>query len=210
MTGATAGVGKALGSILFSLDATVYLGGRSSERGQTAIDEISAAHPNSNGSLHFLEVDLEDLESVRQGAKWFLARETRLDALWNNAAVMFPPAGTKTKQGYELQLGVNMIAAYLFTRLLTPILKETARTAEPGAVRVMWVSSSAAELFSPPGGIDMDNLDYKKDKSAEAKYAMSKGGMIVLAQEYAKQHKQDGIISIVSEKEIAASLVGFS
>ncbi|KAI8966313.1 hypothetical protein F5Y11DRAFT_310023 [Daldinia sp. FL1419] len=37
------------------------------------------------------------------------------------------------------------------------------REASPkGSVRVVWVSSSSAENMTVKGGIDMDNLDYKK------------------------------------------------
>ena len=43
-------------------------------------------------------------------------------------------------------------------------------------MRVVWVSSPAAEGFSPTNGVDMDNLDYKKDKNAWLKYGVSKAG----------------------------------
>ena len=117
--------------------------------------------------------------------------------LWNNAGVMVPPQGSKTKQGYELQLGTNNLAPFLFTKLLTPILASTAKMSPPGTVRVVWVSSSAAEVFSPPNGVDMDNLDYKKDKDIWFKYGVSKAGNVLHSKEYAKRHAGDGIISVV-------------
>ena len=117
--------------------------------------------------------------------------------LWNNAGVMIPPQGSKTKQGYELQIGTNNLAPFLFTKLLTPILASTAKTSPPGAVRVVWVSSSIAEGYSPPDGVDMDNLDYKIDKNAWHKYSVSKAGNVLHSKEYAKRHAGDGIISVV-------------
>ena len=33
---------------------------------------------------------------------------------------MIPPQGSKTKQGYELQLGTNNLGAFLFTKILHP------------------------------------------------------------------------------------------
>lgn len=134
---------------------------------------------------------------MKQAAQSFLRMEKRLDMLWNNAGVMLPPSGSKTKQGYDMQLGVNCLAPFLFTQLLTPIMKETAKGAKTGSVRVLWVSSSATELFSPTGGVDLDNLDYKKPQSNHVRYAISKAGMVLLAQEYAKRHHEDGIISVV-------------
>lgn len=125
--------------------------------------------------------------------------------LWNNAGVMVPPQGSKTKQGYEAQLGTNNVAPFLFTKLLTPILVETAKTNSPGSVRVVWVSSSAA-AFAPKGGLELDNLDYKKDKSAGAKYAVSKGGNVLHATEFANRYGKDGIISVVSMVLVSTDL----
>lgn len=110
---------------------------------------------------------------------------------------MAPPAGTKTKQGYELQLGTNNVAPFLFTKLLTPILLKTAKTAPTGTVRVVWTSSSAAVTVAPKGGVLMDNLDYKVDKAAFHKYGVSKAGNVFHATEFAKRYGSEGIISVV-------------
>ena len=63
--------------------------------------------------------------------------------------------------GVQLRLGTSDIAPFLFTKLLTPILVETAKTAPKGSARVVWVSSSAAEMIAPVGGVGVNNLDYK-------------------------------------------------
>ena len=145
-----------------------------------------------------MHLDLEDLTTVKASPKDFLAREDRLDVLWNNAAVMNTPPASKTKQGYELQLGTNNIAPFLLTKLLTPLLIKTAKTVPNGSVRVVWVSSSAAEMIAPVGGIDMSNVDYKKDLSGWMKYGISKAGNILHSNEYAKRYEEDGIVSVVS------------
>lgn len=110
---------------------------------------------------------------------------------------MIPPQGSQTKQGYELQLGTNNVAPFLFTRFLTPVLRETAKTAEKGTVRVVWVSSSVAEGASPNGGVEMGNLDYKVDKGPWIKYAVSKAGNILQAKEFGRLYRGDGIVSVV-------------
>jgi len=161
------------------------------------MEEIRANFPASKGELVYLHLDLEDLSTIKASAEEFLGKEDRLDVLWNNAGVMNTPAGSKTKQGYELQLGTNNIAPFLFTKLLTPVLVETAKTAPKGSVRVVWVSSSAAEMIAPVGGVDMSNLDYKKDLPRWMKYGVSKGGNILHSNEFAKRHAEDGIISVV-------------
>ena len=191
-------MGKELAKILFSHDAKVYVAARNSEKAATAINEIKAAFPQSKGELVFLKLDLDDLTTIKKSAEDFLAKEDRLDVLWNNAGVMFPPQGSKTKQGYELQLGTNNVAPFLFTKLLTPLLVKTAKSVPSDSVRVVWVSSSVAELGSPKHGVDLNNLDFKTDQSGWYKYGMSKAGNWYHATEFARRHKEDGIISTVS------------
>jgi retinol dehydrogenase-12 len=162
-----------------------------------AIEAIKEAAPNSTGELAFLHLDLADLTTIKSSAEEFLSKETKLHVLFNNAGVMCPPQGSKTPQGYELQLGTNNIGTFMFTKFLTPILITTARKEPPSTVRVIWVASSATELGSPtPGGLLMDNLDYHNDKSAMVKYAISKVGNYFHATEFAKQYKADGVVSI--------------
>lgn len=136
---------------------------------------------------------------MQRAAAAFLEKESRLDVLWNNAAVMAPPAGSVSAQGYELQLGVNTVAPFLFTKLLVPVMARTAAQREKDAVRVVWVSSSSAEMLAPKGGgVPMDNLDYKKGNlSAAVKYGISKAAMILLAQEFKRRFPGEGIVSVV-------------
>lgn len=195
MTGASSGVGKELTQILYSHDAKVYVAARSQEKADKAIADIKSAFPKANGELVFLHLDLDDLTTIKKSAEEFLAKETKLDVLWNNAGVMIPPQGSKTKQCYELQLGTNNVAPFLFTKLLTPLLVQTAKTAPPNSVRVVWVSSSAVN-FSPIGGIDLDNMDYKRDESIWKKYGISKVGNYYHATQFSKLHKTDGIVSV--------------
>jgi len=196
VTGGTSGVGTALAQILYSQNAKVYIAARSEEKASSVIEAIKTAFPNSQGSLEFLHLDLEDLTTIKKSANEFLSKENKLDVLFNNAGVMVPPQGSKTKQGFELQLGTNTLAPFLFTKFLTPVLQSTANNAPPGTVRVVWVSSSVAQSVSPKGGVEMGNLDYKVDKGAWPKYAVSKAGNILHAKEFAKRYSKDGITSL--------------
>lgn len=184
--------------MLYSKNATVYLTARSEEKGQSAIAAIKGAHPSSTGRLELLPLDLSDLSTIKRSAELFLKKESMLHLLINNAGVMVPPEGSKTAQGHELQLGVNCLGPLLFTKLLTSSLVKTAKTTGPGGVRVVWVSSSAAELLSPRHGVDMDNLTYERKVFYPIKYGTSKAGIYFLSTEFAKKHRDDGIISVVS------------
>ncbi|GAP88273.2 putative short-chain dehydrogenase [Rosellinia necatrix] len=194
VTGANTGLGKELCKILYSKNAKVYVAARSERKAKEAIEEIRGLHPTSKGALAYLHLDLSDLTTIKKSADDFLARESRLDTLWNNAGVMVPPQGSKTAQGHELQLGVNNIGTFLFTRFLYPLMIATARSTSPPAnssVRVVWVSSDAAQ-GAPKPAIDFDNMDYKHDEGAWQKYQRSKAGTIITACEAARRSVRDG------------------
>lgn len=153
VTGATSGVGKELSDILYSHHATVYLAARSAEKANATMNILKSKHRSSKGDLIFLKLDLNDFATIRSSAEEFLRKEKRLDVLWNNAGVMIPPQGSKTKQSYELQLGTNNVGPFLFIKLLTPVLVDTAKSSPPASTRVVWVSSGAANgRFSPDSG----------------------------------------------------------
>jgi NAD(P)-dependent dehydrogenase (short-subunit alcohol dehydrogenase family) len=195
VTGANSGVGAELAKILYGRNATVYVAARSQEKALAAIEEIKTAHPESTGRLMFLQLDLSDLTTIKSSADEFLAVETRLDVLWLNAGVMMPPQGSKTKQGYELQLGTNNLGHFLFVKYLHGILKKTAVTAPKGSVRVIWVSSSAI-LMAPSPPIDFNNMDYHEEESAMKKYCRSKAGNVIHCAEYANRTAGDGVLSL--------------
>ncbi|KAG9236436.1 hypothetical protein BJ875DRAFT_227448 [Amylocarpus encephaloides] len=203
ITGSTSGVGLSLAQILYAHNARIYIAARSAEKADYAIGHMKSLFPDSRGSLVYLHLDLNDLSTIKSSAEEFLKAEKQLDVLWNNAGLMIPAQGSKTKQGTELQLGTNCVAPWLFTRFLTPVLRETARVrkgegGEEGGVRVVWVSSSAAAKLSPQGGVEMDNLDYGRERSAWVKYGVSKAGNILHGWEYGRRAGGEGGVLSVS------------
>jgi retinol dehydrogenase-12 len=87
VTGGYAGLGYELSKILYQHDGTVYIAGRSQEKGNKAISSICEAVPRSKGKLEFMHIDLGDLASIKPGVEKFLSKESRLDVLTNNAGV---------------------------------------------------------------------------------------------------------------------------
>jgi retinol dehydrogenase-12 len=87
VTGGYAGIGYELSKILYKHDGTVYVAGRSQEKGDKAIASIREAVPNSKGKLEFMHIDLADLTTIKPGVEKFLSQESRLDVLTNNAGV---------------------------------------------------------------------------------------------------------------------------
>ncbi|KAI0966402.1 hypothetical protein F4678DRAFT_293173 [Xylaria arbuscula] len=197
VSGANTGVGKEVARILYSKNARVYVTARSQEKGTQAIDDIKKATPSSNGTLALVLLDLADLIQVKASAQQILEKEKEINVLFNNAGVMSISGDRTTVQGYEEQLGVNNVGTHLFTKLLTPALVKAAQTQAPGSVRIVWVSSSAAETpQSPKGGIPMQNLDYHQKADNFTKYAISKAGVFYQTTEFARRHQADGIASL--------------
>lgn len=197
VTGSSSGFGKELAKILYQRNAKVYIAVRSESKARAAMDELKTLYPDSKGQLVYLHLDLADLASIKASALDFISREMRLDVLWNNAGVMLPPEGSKTVQGFELQLGVNVLGTLLFTLWLRPILAATAAKSPANSVRVVWVSSIAAK-HAPKPPIDLSNLLHEKfDESQRTKYGRCKAGMILVAAEFGNRVASDGIVSIV-------------
>ncbi|KAE8312450.1 hypothetical protein BDV41DRAFT_300793 [Aspergillus transmontanensis] len=195
VTGATSGYGLHLATILYQHGGKVYLAARNASRAQSVIDDITRRYPESKGQLVYLQLDLGDLSTIKKSAEEFLAKESKLHVLWNNAGVMIPPQGSTTAQGYELQLGTNVIGPFLFTKLLYPALARAAADSPPSSVRVVWLSSSAVRM-APTPAIDFSNMDYHKDEGAWTKYGRSKAANVLLAVEFARRYEKDGVASI--------------
>lgn len=185
--------------MLYSRNGKVYVTARSQEKANDAIKDIKAAVPKSMGDLVPLVLDLADLGSIKASAERFLSAESRLDVLFNNAGYMGPAKGLeRTAQGYEMHLGVNCVGPFLFTKFLIPTLVATAKNEPtPKAVRVIFLTSFAAEIFAEKHvGINMNNLDYHIDKRSNYRYGISKAGDWAYAVELSKHFKADGVIGL--------------
>lgn len=103
---------------------------------------------------------------------------------------MMPPAGSKTNDNLELQIGTNCVGPFAFTQLLRPILTKTAASSPPGSVRVTWAGSLAVDIMSPkPGGLKFDASEPGRPQitGKQTDYGQSKAGNLILANEMAKK-----------------------
>lgn len=171
VTGATSGLGYETARALASASARVVVVGRDRWRTDSVLASLRAAVP---GAVLFpLEMDLASLASVRAGAQRLLSALDRVDVLVNNAGVMFAPEG-RTEDGFELQIGINHLGHFLFTRLLEPLLLSGA------PARVVTLSSGGHRL----GDVDLDDLLWQRrsyDKFAA--YGASKTANILFTVE---------------------------
>jgi len=206
ITGGTGGIGFELAKFLYEKNGTVFMAGRNAENGDKAISTLKSLYPESNGHAEFLNIDLSDLTRVKPAVEELEKRTQRLDVVWHNAGVMMPPFGSKTKQGYEIQLGTNILAPWLLQHFLTPLQARTAALSDTpkASVRSVWTGSFGIHLSPPNGGIKWDDMNFqncpntsmgKMNAVADA-YAQSKAANLYLSKEAAKRWGDKGIISL--------------
>ncbi|KAI9725079.1 MAG: hypothetical protein M1812_000355 [Candelaria pacifica] len=205
ITGGTSGIGLALAKILYSKNARVYITSRTKVSAENAINKIKKDIPVSQGQIAYITLDLTDLSTIAPAVKGFLAEESQLHSVWYNAGVMNTPTGSRTRQGYEIQWGTNVVAHFLINKLLMPILLSTAQVAPKGSVRSVWVSSDGHNYYSPkPDGIDWNEISIQKSDgwkggmSVMKYYGQSKAGDVILSKETATRYGEQGIVSVVS------------
>ena len=148
ITGATSGLGLMTAKGLASVGATVVLAGRDPERLRSAADAITTE--TASAAVETVELELDSLASVRSAAVEIGARFPRVDVLVNNAGVMFAPY-QQTKDGFELQLGVNHLGHFELTREVMPLLLTA------GSARVINLSSDGHRIFD----IDLDDPNWE-------------------------------------------------
>ncbi|KAK6456933.1 short-chain alcohol dehydrogenase [Scheffersomyces xylosifermentans] len=193
VTGGNTGVGyQTAKSLAGSTNAKVYIFSRSAEKTLAAIKkmelEVAKEYNRPKINVHFIQVDLSDLTTIKPAVEKFLAQEKRLDIVIHNAGVMTPPRGSETKQGYELQFGTNNVGTHLLQRLLDPIFIETSKTNKPGESRVVWVASSA-QFNAPLGGVNWNDVNFKNTKFSDMGiYGQSKAVNVMQARAWPKYH----------------------
>ncbi|KAF7355644.1 NAD-P-binding protein [Mycena sanguinolenta] len=204
-TGGSAGIGRETCRVLVDHNAKVYLASRSEAKARAAIDDICKSTGKTD--IHFLQIDLADLVSVRKAAEEYMSKEQELHVLINNGGLLYAPGiGPVTAQGYDVQFGVNTLGHYFLTMLLMPTLLRTAKgevSGTPCPVRIVAVSSDAHEMTAPKHGIVWESLE-KGDTALRARkkltgtrlYGQSKLGMVLISSELARRYGDQGIIAI--------------
>lgn len=169
VTGATSGIGLETARSLARLGANVILSGRREALGLQVVREIAAESPDVTGSFEHL--DLADLSNVADFAGRIAAKHPAVDILVNNAGLLAVPTRVLTKDGFELQFGINFLGHFALTAHLLPNLI-CARSA-----RVVSLSS----LSHHAGRLALDDLQAERGYRPWKAYAQSKLAMLSFA-----------------------------
>lgn len=106
------------------------------------------------------------------------AEYNKLHILVNNAGVMRCPKSS-TKDGIEMQLGVNHMGHFLLTNLLLDVLKVSA------PARIVNLASATYRT----GLINMKDLNWDNNYDAGKAYCQSKLAVVLFTRELAKRLK---------------------
>jgi NAD(P)-dependent dehydrogenase (short-subunit alcohol dehydrogenase family) len=178
VTGATDGLGRRVAFELAGRGATMLLHGRSRERLEATIEEVR--RDTGSEKVGFYLADLSSLGEVRALAEEVLAEQDRLDVLINNAGFIAGERG-ESEDGYELTFAVNYLAHFLLTRLLLPLLRDSA------PARIVNVASAGQ---SP---VDFDDVMLEYGYDPMRAYTQSKLAQVMFTFELARRLRDSGV-----------------
>ena len=148
ITGGTDGMGKALAIALAKKGTRLLLMGRSRDKGEAAVAEVS--HTSGNESVKFLQGDLSLVREMRQAAVEAHQQFDGLDVLVHSAGGLFPGKRTLTNEGLELSFAVQFLARFVLTNELVSLLR----------------AAPVAQVLSIAGGgygtVDLDDLQSER------------------------------------------------
>jgi NAD(P)-dependent dehydrogenase (short-subunit alcohol dehydrogenase family) len=164
VTGATAGIGRAVALQLAELGVDVVVHGRSAERGAKVVQEIE----NAGGRARFIPADLSEADDVRRLA----AEAGQVDILINNAGVYKFGATADTDDAFfDEHVNLNLRAPYILVQQLVPGM------AERGHGVVVNLSTVVAAIPARAGGI----------------YGATKAGIELLTRVWADEFGRSGV-----------------
>ncbi|QKS70395.1 SDR family oxidoreductase [Paenalkalicoccus suaedae] len=175
VTGANSGLGFATSVGLLKQGIHVIFACRSEKNGHEAVERAQLLTGSDQAT--FIPCDLSSLSSIDRFCELVMDSFDHIDILVNNAAIL-PTKRTETKNGFEMQLGVNHLGHfYLTTKLLSLIEKS-----EDG--RIVVISSDASKW----GSIDYEDPHFTKRRYRLFKaYGQSKLANLLFTVELAKR-----------------------
>jgi len=179
VTGASAGLGKAITTGLARQGATVVMVSRNRQKGEETLSEIAGV--TGNPSLDLLVADLSSQQAIRQLAQEFQQRYSRLHILVNNAGAHMQQRQLSV-DGIEMNLAINHLSAFLLTNLLV----DTMRASAPA--RIVNVASNAMTR-----SVNLDDLQSEQTFVPFAVYGQAKLAMALCTYALARRLTGTGV-----------------
>lgn len=134
ITGGNAGIGKATAIALAQKGHTIIIACRNEAKARQAVADIKSS--TNRDAVHYLVCDLASFASIKTCATNYRQQFGQLDVLVNNAGLITDELQF-TKEGLEMQIGVNHFGHFLLTQQLMDLLEKAPQA------RIVNVSSTA-------------------------------------------------------------------
>ncbi|KAL4909754.1 hypothetical protein BDW74DRAFT_165147 [Aspergillus multicolor] len=176
ITGTSSGIGLETPRVMAATGARVFCAARNVDKNRAALSNIA-------GDVKTLELDLASFTGIRHAAAEFLSRSGgRLHILINNADVMVLPERCVTRDGVEMQFGVNHLGHFLLFQMLKDAMLDSASEDPEFPYRVVNVSSSGHRMSGiHVGSYNLDAVSGEHAYTPFKAYGESKTANIYMA-----------------------------
>ena len=179
--GGCIGIGLETARALAAIHAHVIITGRDMVKGSKALEDLRQS--TKNDRIDLMELHLDSLDNVRSFAEEYIKRNIPLHILICNAG-LFPANRKLTKDGFELNWGVNHLAHFFLVQMLFPSL----RVSQPA--RIVVVSS----LANRRAGVDFEDWNWEKRPFNKwLAYAQGKTANILFAKQASVLYASHGV-----------------
>lgn len=169
VTGSARGIGAATAEALYKSGAKVAL---MDLNGEACTERATAIDPSGEGAVPH-QVDITEIEQVRNAVDNILTSFGRIDVLVNNAGILHHvPIEEKTVTDFERVIKVNLTGAFIMCKAIVPVMKKQ------GYGKIVNISTLGARTGRP--GVAAD-------------YAGSKAGLMGMTRSLAKELGPSGI-----------------
>ncbi len=183
VTGGNSGLGYATIRALLTAGAEVLVSVRDHDKGERTVARLR--EDLGDGVVERVRydvLDLSDLTSVRTFAAARRAEAAPLHGIIHNAGAMFPDRA-ETVDGFERTYQVHVLAPFLLTSDLLPLLASSAPS------RVVTVTSGG--MYTQK--LEVDRLESPDDYRPSIAYARAKRAQVVLTRAWARRFGRSGI-----------------
>jgi len=185
ITGANTGLGFAVAKSLANQKVHEILVCRNSERAEKVKSEIEKAVTGAN--IDVMICDLGSMKSIHSFIRRFQETYSKLDILYNNAAVM-KRKRTLTEDGFETMFQINYLAPVILVRSLFNFLK---KGIEPQIIN----NGRPAENLR----LDLDDLQFEKSYHMYHSFFKTKLCLLFASLEFSRRFEKDGISVYMGE-----------
>lgn len=182
ISGTTSGTGFEAARILLSKGAQVVMLNRNPKKAADTTTQLKQLL-GKNIDVINITMDLGLQASVKQAAAEVLEKVNRIDALICNGAIAQTPKRGLTKEGWEMQMGVNYFGHFTLQALLFPII-------EKSIGRFVAVGSMGYDMGLKT--IKFDDLNWENDYTPNDAYSQSKLAQIMSIYELNNRLKAAG------------------